>query len=75
MPSGARRAFSCFFSGDVGLRAELVGQLLRILLLAFALRVAIEALDFRGPDPGVPRHVLTKPSEREPGPQVCAPFC
>jgi hypothetical protein len=36
-------------------RAYLVGRLLRILVLAVALWVAIEALDLRGPDPEVPR--------------------
>jgi len=30
-------------------RAQVVGQLLRMLILALALWVAIEALDFRGP--------------------------
>lgn len=44
-------------------RADLVGRLLRILVPALALWVAIEALDLRGPDPEVPRHVLEAPSE------------
>jgi hypothetical protein len=34
-----------------------------------------EALDFRGPDPEVPRHVLEEPSEQDLGPKGCAPFC
>jgi hypothetical protein len=38
-------------------RAQLVLRL-RVLVLAFALWVAIEMLDLRGPDPDVPRHVL-----------------
>ncbi len=59
--------------GDV--RAVLVGMLLRILVLAFALWLASEALDFRGPDPGVPRYVLDVPSEHDLGPQGCGPFC
>jgi hypothetical protein len=46
-------------------RTQLVGQLLRILVLAFSLWVAIEALDVRGPDPEVPRHVLNEPTEHE----------
>ena len=56
-------------------RAYLVGRLLRILVLAVALWVAIEALDLRGPDPEVPRHVVDDPTEHAPGPRVCAPFC
>ena len=56
-------------------RAHLFGQLLRILMLALALSVAIAALDLRGPDPDVPRHVLSEPSEQELGPAACAPFC
>ncbi len=56
-------------------RAYLVGRLLRILVLAFALWVAIEALDLRGPDPEVPRHVVDNPTEHAPGPRGCAPFC
>ncbi len=43
-------------------RAHLFGQLLRILMLALALSAAIAALDLRGPDPDVPRHVLGEPS-------------
>jgi hypothetical protein len=39
-------------------RAQLVLRLLRVLVLAFALLVAIEMLDLRGPDPDVPPHVL-----------------
>jgi hypothetical protein len=57
-------------------RAYLVGRLLRILVLALALWVAIEALDLRGPDPEVPRHVLEAPSEDALGPKGCgAAFC
>ena len=56
-------------------RAYLVGRLLRILVLAVALWVAIEALDLRGPDPEVPRHVVDDPTEHAPGPRGCAPFC
>jgi len=56
-------------------RAHLFGQLLRILGLALALSVAIAALDLRGPDPDVPRHVLNEPSERDLRPQGCAPLC
>jgi hypothetical protein len=37
---------------------EAVWRFLRILLLALALWLAIEALEVRGPDPKVPRHVL-----------------
>jgi hypothetical protein len=55
--------------------AHLFGQLLRILALALALPVAIAALDLRGPDPDMPRHVLNEPSERDLWPQGCAPFC
>ena len=54
-------------------RAQLVGRLLRILVLAFALWVAIEALDLRGPE--VPRHVVDNPTELPPDPRGCAPFC
>jgi hypothetical protein len=56
-------------------RAHLFGPLLRILMLALALSVAIAALDLLGPDPDVPRHVLSEPSEQELGPAACAPFC
>jgi len=49
--------------------------LLRILVLAFALWVAIEALDLRGPDPEVPRHAVDNSTEHAPGPRGCAPFC
>ena len=56
-------------------RAYLVGRLLRILVLAVALWVALEALDLRGPDPEVPRHVVDNPTEHAPGPRGCAPFC
>lgn len=56
-------------------RAHLFGQLLRILMLALALSVAIVALDLWGPDPVGPRHVLSEPSEQELGPAACAPFC
>ena len=56
-------------------RAGLVGQLLRVLILTFALWLALEALDFRDPDPEVPRHVLDVPSEHDRGPQGCGPFC
>jgi hypothetical protein len=56
-------------------RAQLVGQLLRILVVGFALWLAIETLDLRGPDPEVPRHVLTEPAEHERGPEGCAPYC
>lgn len=31
--------------------AQLIGKVLRVLVLAFVLRAAIEALDLRGPDP------------------------
>ena len=55
--------------------AVLVGRLARILVLALALWVGIQMLDFRGPDPKVPRHVLDAPSEHELGPKGCAPFC
>ena len=55
--------------------AQLIGKLLRLLVLAVALWVAIEALDLRGPDPKVPRHVLNEPAEQELGPRGCAPFC
>ena len=56
-------------------RAQLVGQLLRILVVGFALWLAIETLDLRGPDPEVPRHVLTEPAEHERRPEGCAPYC
>jgi hypothetical protein len=56
-------------------RARLCGQLLRILVLPLALSVAIAALDLLGPDPDMPRHVLSEPSEQELGPAACAPFC
>jgi hypothetical protein len=56
-------------------RAQLVGQLLRFLVLGFALWLAIETVDLRGPDPEVPRHVLTEPAEHERGPAGCAPYC
>ena len=59
----------------MGARAQRVGRLLRILVLGFALWAAIEALDVRGPDPEVPRHVLNEPAEHELGSQRCAPFC
>ena len=55
--------------------AHLVGRLLRILLLGLGLLMAIEALDFRGPDPTVPRYVLDTPAEHLPGQTGCAPFC
>jgi hypothetical protein len=60
---------------EEGERAHLFGQLLRILMLALALSVAIAALDLQGPDPDVSRHVLSEPSEQEWGPAACAPFC
>lgn len=47
----------------------------RILMLALALPVAIAALDLRGPDPDVRRHVLSEPSEQELGPAAWVPFC
>jgi hypothetical protein len=53
-------------------RAYLVGRLLRILVLAFALWLAIETLDLRGPDPDVPRYVL-EPAEHELGSQSVRP--
>ena len=56
-------------------RPKRVERLLRILLLALALWLAIEVLDFRGPDPEVPRHVLEVPSEHELGPKGCGAFC
>jgi hypothetical protein len=56
-------------------RALLVWRFLRVLLLALALWLAIEALEVRGPDPEVPRHVLEGPSEQDLGPKGCAPFC
>ena len=56
-------------------RAVLLGRLLRILVLALALWVASEALDLRGPDPEVPRHVLDVPSEHDIGPKGCGPLC
>jgi len=42
-------------------RAGLVGQLLRVLLLTFALWLAFEARDLRGPDSDVPRYGLDAP--------------
>ncbi len=56
-------------------RAYLVERLLRILVLAFALWVVIEALDLQGPDPDVPRYMLERPAEHELGPTGCEPFC
>ena len=56
-------------------QVDLLGRLLPILILAFALWLAIETLDLRGPDPEVPRHVLTEPAEHERGPEGCAPYC
>ncbi len=56
-------------------RAILVGRLLRILVLAFALWLASEALDLRGPDPEAPRYVLDPPSEHELEPKGCGAFC
>ena len=53
----------------------MVRRLLRILVLAFALWLASEALDFRGPDPEVPRYVLDAPSEHELEPKGCGSFC
>ena len=55
--------------------AVLVGRLLRILALVLALWALIAVLDLRGPDPQVPRHILDGPSEHQPGPKGCAPFC
>jgi hypothetical protein len=55
--------------------AQLIGKLLRLLVLAVALWVAIEALDLQGPDPEVPRHVLEVSSEHELGPKGCGAFC
>ena len=55
--------------------AQLIGKLLRLLILAFALWMAIEALDLQGLDPEVPRHVLEAPSEHELGPKGCGAFC
>ncbi len=55
--------------------AQLIGKLLRLLVLAVALWVAIDALDLQGPDPEVPRHVLEVPSEDELGPKGCGAFC
>jgi len=49
-------------------RAGLVGQLLRVLLLTFALWLALEARDLRGPDSNVPRYGLDAPSAHELGP-------
>src|SRR5260370_21573101 len=48
-------------------RAHPFGQLLRILMLVVALSAAIAALDLRGPDPDVPHHVFSEPSEQELG--------
>ncbi|HKW90771.1 MAG TPA: hypothetical protein VJX92_02660 [Methylomirabilota bacterium] len=56
-------------------RGVLVGRLLGILVLVLALWVASEALDFRGPDPAVPRHVVDAPSEHDLGPKGCGPLC
>ncbi len=56
-------------------RASLLGQVLLFLVLAVAFLMAIDALDFRGPDPTVPRYILDTPSEHLPGPTECAPFC
>lgn len=56
-------------------RTQLVGRLLRILLLALSLWVAIEALDLRGPDPEAPRYVLDVASEHELAPKGCEPVC
>jgi hypothetical protein len=48
-------------------RAQLVGRLLRILVLVFVLWLAIEPLDFRGPDPEVPRRLRgSEPPPRAP---------
>jgi len=55
--------------------AVLVGRLLRILVMALALWALIEVLDLGGPDPQVPRHILNVPSEHEPRPKGCTPFC
>ena len=44
---------------------DLVWRFLRLVLLALALLLAIETVDFRDPDPGVPRHVLEVPSEHD----------
>ncbi len=55
--------------------AHLVGRLLRMLLLGLGLLMGIDALDFRGPDPMVPRHILDTPSEHLLGQSRCAPFC
>ncbi len=55
-------------------RAQLVGQLLHILVLGFALWVAIEMFELRGPDPDVPRQVLDEPAKHELGPKGCAPL-
>lgn len=56
-------------------RAEFVGRLLRILVLALALWSSIDLFDLRGPDPTVPRYVLDVPSEHELGPTGCGTFC
>ncbi len=56
-------------------RVVLVGWLLRILVLAFALWVASEAPDLRGPDPEVPRYVLDAPAEHKLEPKRCGSFC
>ena len=50
-------------------------RFLRIALFALALLLASETVDFRDPDPEVPRHVLEVPSEHDLGPKGCAPFC
>jgi hypothetical protein len=56
-------------------RRPTVTELLRMVALAVALSGAIAALDLRGPDPEVPRHVVDNPTEHAPGPRGCAPFC
>jgi hypothetical protein len=62
-------------SGGMNRRAHLLGQLLRIPVLALALSVVIAALDLRSPDPDVLCPVLNEPPERDPWPQGCAPLC
>ncbi len=54
--------------------AHLVGRVLRIVVLALGLLVAIDALAFRGPDPAVPRYVLDNPSEHELRLKDCRPL-
>jgi hypothetical protein len=57
-------------------RAGLVGQPLRVLRLTFALWLALEALDLRGPDSAVSRYGLDAPSEHDLGPtRDAGPFC